>query len=103
MLNLHEPGVAAKPVLVIIPVPLTLRNPLPCVTMDDAVRLNVNPPTLQRPGRPEGGLKIQGAFIVTEAPTLTDVKDPDRLTTVGGRLFPLSHPVTRVAVLTDST
>ena len=68
--------------------------------MEDAVRLNVNPPTLQRASRPE--LKFQGAAIVTEAPTLTNaVKLPDRLTTVGGAPFPLSQPVTWVAVLTE--
>jgi hypothetical protein len=69
--------------------------------MEDAVRLNINPPTLQRAGSgPE--LKFQGAAIVTEAPTLTNVaKSPDRLTTVGGKLAPLSHPVTWVAVLTE--
>ena len=69
--------------------------------MGDDVRLNVNPPTLQRLGRPE--VKVQGAAIVTGSPTFTDVaKLPDRLTTVGGRSAPLSHPVTLVAVLTIS-
>jgi hypothetical protein len=102
VVNAHEPGVGSKPWPVIIPVPLTLRNPPPCWTMEDVVRSNVNPPTLQRPARPEGGLKVQGAAIVTAAPTFTYVaKSPDRLTTVGGRLFPLSHPVTRAAVLTE--
>src|SRR5206468_3751853 len=93
------PAVSSKPLPVILPVPETLRNPLPCWTMEDAVRLYVNPPTLQRLARPEP--KFQGAVIVTGAPTVTYVaKSPDRLTTVGGPLFPLSHPVTRVAVLT---
>ena len=100
VLNLHEPGVGAKPVLVIVPVPLTARNPLPCWVMEDVVRLNVNPPTLQRAGSgPE--LKFQGAVIITEAPTGTLVKVPDRLPTVGGWLLPLSHDVTWVAVLTE--
>jgi hypothetical protein len=100
VVNVHEPGVGVKPLPVIVPVPLTLRNPLPCWIMEDAVRLNVNPPTLQRAGSgPE--LKFQGAVIVTGAPTLTLAKDPDRLTTVGGWLFPLSQFVTRVAVLTE--
>src|SRR5437016_10375130 len=68
--------------------------------MVDAVRLNVNPPTLQRAGSgPE--LKLQGWAIATEAPTLTLVKSPDRLTTVGGAPAPLSHPITLVAVLTE--
>ncbi len=68
--------------------------------MEDAVRLNVNPPTFQRLASPE--LKFQGAAIVTAAPTFTNpVKSPDRLTTVGGKLAPLSHPVTWVAVLTE--
>ena len=98
--NLNMPGVGSKPLPLIVPVPLTLRNPLACMTMEDAVRLNVNPPTLQRAGRgPE--LKFQGAVIVTGAPTLTLAKDPDRLTTVGGWLFPLSQFVTWVAVLTE--
>ena len=93
VLNFHLPGVAVKPLPVIVPVPLTLRNPLACMTMEDAVRLNVNPPTLQRAGSgPE--LKFQGAVIVTGAPTLTLAKGPDRLTTVGGWLFPLSQFVT---------
>jgi len=100
VLNFHEPGVGVKPLPVIVPVPLTLRNPLACMTMEDAVRLNVNPPTLQRAGSgPE--LKFQGAAIVTVAPAGTLVKFPDRLTTVGAGPFPLSHPVTRVAVLTE--
>jgi hypothetical protein len=101
VLNLHEPGVALKPWPLIVPVPLTLRNPLPCWVMEDVVRSNVNPPTLQRAGSgPE--LKFQGAVIVTEAPTDTYVaKSPDRLTTVGGRLAPLSQLVTWVAVLTE--
>ena len=101
VLNLHVPGVGAKPLPLIVPVPLTLRNPLPCVTITDAVRSNVNPPTLQRAGcSPE--LKVQGAVIVTEAPTATVVKDPDRLTTVGGWLAPLSHDITLVGLLTES-
>ena len=51
VVNLHEPGVALKPLPVIVPVPLTLMNPLTLGrTMEDAVRSNVNPPTLQRPG-----------------------------------------------------
>ena len=101
VLNLHVPGVGVKPVRVIVPDPVTLRNPLPCWVMEDAVRLKVNPPTLQKAGTgPE--LKFQGAAIVTESPTLTNaVKDPDRLTTAGDAPFPLSHPVTRVAVLTE--
>ena len=98
--NFHEPGVSLKLLPVIVPVPLTLRNPLACMTMEDAVRLNVNPPTLQRAGSgPE--LKFQGAVIVTGAPMLTLEKDPDRLTTVDGRLFPLSQFVTWIAVLTE--
>jgi hypothetical protein len=100
VLNVQEPGVSSKPLPVIVPVPFTLRNPLPCMTMWDAVRLYVNPPTLQIAGRPEP--KVQGAAIVTEFPTFTYVvKFPDRLTTVGGLLLPLSHPVTWVAVLTE--
>src|SRR5207248_7592385 len=69
--------------------------------MEDAVRLNVNPPTLQKAGSgPE--LKLRGAAIVTGAPTVTyDAKSPDRLTTVGFAPLPLSHPVTLVAVLTE--
>src|SRR5207248_515999 len=69
--------------------------------MEDAVRLNVNPPTLQRAGSgPE--LKLQGAAIVTEAlPVTYFAKSPDRLTTVGFAPAPLSHPVTLVAVLTE--
>jgi hypothetical protein len=64
VLNLHEPGVALKPWPVIVPVPLTARSPsLPWWVMVDVVRLNVNPPTLQRAGWPEP--KIQGAVIVT--------------------------------------
>jgi hypothetical protein len=101
VLNVHEPGVESKPVRVIVPVPLTLRNPLACRTMVDAVRLNVNPPTLQRAGSPSGELKFQGAVIVTEVPTGTDAKSPDRLVTVGGKLFPLSQLVTWIAVLTE--
>src|SRR5256885_4795155 len=67
--------------------------------MEDAVRLNVNPPTLQRPARPEP--KFQGAAIVTEALAVTHfAKSPERLTTVGFAPAPLSHPVTLVAVLT---
>jgi hypothetical protein len=98
--NFHEPGVAVKPVPVIVPVPLTLRNQLACMTTEDAVRLNVKLPTLQRAGSgPE--LKFQGAAIVTVAPTGTDVKLPDRLTTVGSAPAPLSQFVTRVAVLTE--
>ena len=98
--NFHEPGVALKPWPVIVPVPLTARNPLPCRVMMDVVRLKVNPPTFQRLARPEP--KIQGAAIVSAAPTGTNVaKSPDRLATVGGRLLPLSHPVTWVAVLTE--
>ncbi|MGC2353371.1 MAG: hypothetical protein WA496_08245 [Candidatus Udaeobacter sp.] len=86
VVNVHEPGVGSKPLPLIIPVPLTLRNPPPCWTMVDVVRSNVNPPTLHRPGRPVEGLNIQGAAIVTCAPTFTYVaKSPDRLTTVGGR------------------
>src|SRR5262249_17248955 len=65
--------------------------------MEDAVRLNVNPPTLHRAGWPEP--KVQGAAIVTLAPTGRDVKLPDRLTTVGGAPAPLSHAVTFLAVL----
>jgi len=100
VVNLHEPGVGAKPLPIIVPVPLTARNPLPCRVMEDAVRLNVNPPTLQRPASPEP--KFQGAAIVTEAPTGTYVaKSPDRLTTVGFAPAPLSHPVTLVAMLTE--
>ncbi len=99
VLNFHEPDVVVKPWPLIVPVPLTLRNPLACMPMEDVVRLNVNPPTFQRLASPE--LKFQGAAIVTGAPTLTNVaKFPDRLTTVGGKLAPLSHPVTWVAVLT---
>ena len=30
VLNLHEPGVGSKPLPIIVPVPVTLRNPLPC-------------------------------------------------------------------------
>ena len=102
VVNVHVPGVSVKPWPVIVPVPATLRNPLPWWTMEDAVRLYVNPPTLQRAGcSPE--LKVQGAVIVTEAPTLTNVaKSPDRLETVGGKLFPLSHDITLVALLTES-
>ena len=100
VLNLHEPSVGSKPILVIVPVPLTLRNPPPRWTMTEDVRSNINPPTLQRLGRPEP--KVQGAVIVTGAPTATDVaKSPDRLTTVGGAPAPLSHDVTLVAVLTE--
>ena len=89
VLNLHEPGVGSKPLPVIVPVPLTVRNPLPCWVMEDDVRLNVNPPTLQRAGSgPE--LKFQGAVIVTVAPTVTNVaKSPDRLTTVGSCSTPV--------------
>jgi len=98
--NFHVPGVGSKPLPIIVPVPLTLRNPLPCEIMVDVVRSNVNPPTLQRAGSPEP--KVQGAVIVTEAPTLTNVtKSPDRLTTVGNAPLPLSHDVTWVAVLTE--
>ena len=100
VLNLHVPGVGTKPVRVIVPVPLTVRNPLACVTMEDDVRLNVNPPTLQRAGS-EPELKFQGAAIVTVARALTTVKLPDRLTTVGIVPLPLSHPVTLVAVLAE--
>ena len=39
VLNLHEPGVGSKPILVIVPVPVTVRNPLPCWVMEDDVRL----------------------------------------------------------------
>jgi hypothetical protein len=92
VLNFHEPGLGVKPVPLIVPVPLTLRNPLLCRTTEDAVRSNVNAPTLQRAGRPE--LKFQGAAIVTVAPTGTDVKLPDRLTTVGSAPAPLSQFVT---------
>jgi hypothetical protein len=96
VLNFHVPGVGVKPVPLIVPVPLTLRNPLACMTMEDAVRLNVNPPTpptLQKLSTgPE--LKFQGAAIVTVAPTGTDVKLPDRVTTVGSALLPLSQFVT---------
>ena len=102
VLNLHVPGVELKPLPVIVPVPLTARNPLPCWVMEDAVRLNVNPPTCQNIGTwPE--LKFQGgAAIVTVAPTLTYVaKSPDRLTTVGSAPLPLSQLVTLVAVLTE--
>ena len=82
------------------PRPADGKEPITLQDNGDAVRLNVNPPTLQRLGRPE--VKVQGAAIVTVAPTGTYVaKSPDRLTTVGGRLFPLSHPVTLVAVLTE--
>jgi hypothetical protein len=59
VLNLQVPGVGSKPLPLIVPVPLTARNPLPCWVMVDAVRSNVNPPTLQRAGRPEP--KFQGA------------------------------------------
>jgi hypothetical protein len=97
--NLHEPGVGSKPLPVIIPVPLTARNPLPCLMMVDAVRLNVNPPTLQRPASPEP--KFQGAAIGTGAPTLMAEKLPDRLATVGFAPLPLSHPVTLVAALAE--
>ena len=102
LVKLHEPGVALKPWPLIVPVPLTLMNPLTLGrTMEDDPRSNVNPSTLQRPFRGVEGLKIQGAVaIVTEVPTGTDaVKLPDRLTTVGAAPFPLTHPVTRVAVL----
>jgi hypothetical protein len=100
VVNVHEPGVGSKPLPEIVPVPLTARNPLPCWTMEDAVRSNVNPPTFQSLARPE--LKFQGLAIVTGAPTSTNpVKFPDRLTTVGAAPFPLFHPVTWVAVLTE--
>ena len=93
MLNRHVPGVGTKPVRVIVPVPLTLRNPLPCWVMEDPARLNVNPLTLQNIGTgPE--LKFQVGVIVTVAPTATVVKDPDRLTTVGNAPAPLSQLVT---------
>ena len=69
VLNLQVPAVGTKPWPLIVPVPLTARNPLPCWVMEDAVRSNVNPPTLQRAGSPEP--KVQGWFIVTEAPTVT--------------------------------
>lgn len=100
--NLHWPGVGLKPFPVIVPVPLTARNPLTLgMTMEDTSRLNVNPPTLQRAASgPE--VKVQGAFIVTEAPTGTNVaKSPERLTTVGFAPAPLSHPASLVAVLTE--
>ena len=97
--NLNMPGVGSKPLPLIVPVPLTARNPLPCLVMEDAVRLNVNPPAVQRAGSPEP--KFQGAAIVTEAPAVTVEKLPDRLTTVGFAPLPLSHPVTLVAVLTE--
>jgi hypothetical protein len=101
VVNVHEPGVALKPWPVIVPVPATLRNPPPWWTMLDAVRLNVNPPTLQRAGS-EPELKFQGAAIVTVAPTGTYVaKSPDRLITIGFAPAALSHPITRVAVLTE--
>jgi hypothetical protein len=68
--------------------------------MEDDVRLKINPPTLQKAGTgPE--LKLQGAVNVVTAPTATDEKLPDRLTTVGFPPVPLSHPVTLVAVLTE--
>src|SRR5947207_5881120 len=69
--------------------------------MEDAVKLKVNPPTLQRAGSaPE--LKLHGAVIVTGSPTLVyGVKSPPRLLTVGDPPAWLSHPVTWVAVLTD--
>ena len=93
VLNFQVPGVGAKPVPLIVPVPLTVRNPLPCVTTEDAVRLNVKLPTLQKLSTgPE--LKFQGTAIVTVAPTGTDVKLPDRLTTVGSAPAPLSQFVT---------
>ena len=102
VLNFHEPGVAVKPVPLIVPVPLTASNPLIRWVTVDVVRSNVNPPTLQRAVRPEP--KIQGAVIVTVAPTGIPppyvAKSPERLTTVGGPPDPLSHPVTRVALLT---
>ena len=98
VLNFHVPGVGTKPLPLIVPVPLTARNPLPCWVMMDVVRSKVNPPTLQRAVRPEP--KVQGAVIATEAPTGTVAKLPDRLTTVGGPPLPLSHPVTRVALFT---
>src|SRR5712691_10871507 len=82
VLNLHVPGVGSRLLPLIVPAPLTLRNPLPCWTMVDVARSNVNPPTFQSIGRPEP--KVQGWFIVTGAPTVTNpVKLPDRLTTVG--------------------
>ena len=70
--------------------------------MWDALKLNVNPPTYQRAGS-EPELKFQGMMvIVTESETLTYVaKFPDTLTTAGDAPFPLTHPVTRVAVLTE--
>jgi hypothetical protein len=84
VLNLHEPGVSTKPLPLIVPVPVTARKPLPLGrTMEDPVRSNVNPPTLQRAGWPEP--KVQGAVIATEVPTATDAKAPELLTTVGGR------------------
>ena len=101
MLNLHEPGVALKPLPLIVPVPVTASDPLPCWVMVDDARSNVNPPTLQRPSCGPPGLKVQDVAIVTGAPTLTLVKLPDRLTTVGFPPAPLSHPVTLVAVMTE--
>ena len=59
VLNFQVPAVLSKPLPVIVPVPVTARNPLPCLTMEDAVRLNVNPPTLQRAGNGTE-LKFQG-------------------------------------------
>ena len=70
VLNLHEPGVALKPLPLIVPVPLTASNPLIRWVTVDVVRSNVNPPTFQRLSWPEP--KIQGsAVIVTGFPTLT--------------------------------
>jgi hypothetical protein len=99
VVKLHVPGVGSKPVRVIVPGPLTTRNPFAFTTLVDVVRSNLNPPTLQRLARPEP--KVQGAIIVTESPTFTYVaKSPDWLTTVGGMLAALSHDVTLAAVLT---
>ena len=72
-----------------MPVPVILRKVDVCVTTVELRRLNVNPPTLQRPGVGVEGLNIHEVAIVALVPNAMLEKFPVTSATLEKPRFPV--------------
>jgi len=99
----HAPSVGSNPLPLRMPVPVILRKVDVCVTTVELRRLNVNPPTLQRPGVGVEGLNIHEVAIVALVPNAMLEKFPLTSATLEKPRFPLTsrHFTTRVALARD--
>ena len=100
ILSAKDPSasVELKPLPVIVPVPETKRKPSRLKDDVDAIKLNVNPPTLQS-SYCAGTKSPRAGHTLPMSPAVTNAaKTPLTLCTVGR--FACNQPVTCVAVLT---